>query len=125
MAECECCECVYHADDGCKCGCHLPICSVCDEQMCRWNEDDEGNLCCLKCEEEEARAEEEKEYECTICKKSISGDNKCFFAISIDPYCADCFEKEEDGDGFVICSKCGKGGGKCDGECESDPVAEK
>ena len=27
-------------------------------------------------------------------------------------------EKEEDGDGFVICSKCGKGGGKCDGECE-------
>ena len=25
---------------------------------------------------------------------------------------------EEDGDGFVICSKCDKGGGKCDGECE-------
>jgi hypothetical protein len=30
-------------------------------------------------------------------------------------------EEEEnavDGDGFVICSKCDKGGGKCDGDCE-------
>ena len=29
-------------------------------------------------------------------------------------------EAEVDGDGFVVCAKCKKGGGKCDGECESE-----
>jgi len=76
MAECECCECVYHADDGCKCRCHPPICSVCDEEMSQWNEDDEGDLCCLKCEEEEARAEEDGDG-FVICSKCGKGGGKC------------------------------------------------
>ena len=29
-------------------------------------------------------------------------------------------EEEVDGDGFVVCAKCQEGGGKCDGECESE-----
>jgi hypothetical protein len=29
-------------------------------------------------------------------------------------------EAEVDGDGFVVCAKCQEGGGKCDGECESE-----
>jgi len=51
------------------------------------------------------KEEDEKEYtcgekcECTHCQR-----NRPTY--------------EEDGDGFVICSKCGKGGGKCDGDCE-------
>lgn len=39
------------------------------------------------------------------------------------PMIEDKEEEEEpalDGDGFVICSKCGEGGGRCDGECDAD-----
>lgn len=117
----ECCECVYHGDDGCKCDCHseededdmfeCPECKMVlvgeaanDERV--WIEctDGDGYDVCIRCEDKCIQREEAKDMKSHPCECGLKE-------------CSDCFP-EEDGDGFVICSKCGKGGGKCDGECE-------
>jgi hypothetical protein len=58
-------------------------------------------------DEEESEDEEDDDVIAQCCNDA----NGC-------PQCCSEEEEDEDGDGFVICSKCGKGGGKCDGECE-------
>jgi len=125
----DCCDCINHGDDGCKCDCHsedeegeegdqceechtkaATRCEMCGDSLCNFHtrrkDKDSAGLCkgCFGKEEDEQ--DDMKSHPCECGLKE----------------CSDCFQEEgeKDGDGFVICSKCGKGGGKCYGDCEKD-----
>jgi len=122
--ECGCCEekllnqgCGDIVNRGCcsdgACGHEPPIEALCGS-CGTWDEEDEVWRC-PDCQEEH---ENQSAPPCEICKKPVWSNNDVYQKIHDCIVCQDCFDeneeahkKEEDGDGFVVCEHCSKGGG--------------
>jgi len=102
---------------------HTTCCVQCGESF---TPEDHEQMCpecqafpkCQAKEEEEEGENHELKCGCCVClpcKEAAREHCECPSGGESDDE-----EEEKDGDGFVICSKCDKGGGKCDGDCEKD-----
>jgi len=100
-------------DADCKCEC-----THCQRNRPTYEEEEEEGEEGDQCEECYSKAA----TKCEMCGNSLCHYHTRGKDKESPDLCQGCFGKEEenavDGDGFVICSKCGKGGGKCDGDCE-------
>lgn len=91
----ECCECIYHGDDGCKCDCHseededdmfeCPECKMVlvgeaanDERV--WIEctDGDGYDVCIRCEDKCIQREEAKDMKSHPCECGVKECSDCF-----------------------------------------------
>jgi hypothetical protein len=101
------------------------VCADCYEV---WEEEEED-------EEEDEEEEEEcapEDGKCDKCYKALTGGDNNKWGHEQGEYkslCDLCYDKQKDealldGDGFVICGRCNKGGGECDGECDEEEEEE-
>jgi hypothetical protein len=103
-----------------------------DSEFVAWENHDEFNV-----EETEESDEEDDDNKsvhstcCVECGESFKFDAPVsaedYHNGKHDQHCPSCEEEQEeeeekpmDGDGFVICTNCGVGGGKCRGDCEEE-----